>query len=303
MQEPKIIYSAEVAQARREGKPIVALESTIISHGMPYPVNYETTQAVEEIVRQNGCTPATVAVLDGQMHVGVSEEELNFLATGKNILKASERDLPFVLARGAHAATTVSGTLAVASLAGIRVFATGGIGGVGPKSWKTSDISADLLAIGKFPCMTVCAGAKAFMDIAATLEFLETHSVPVCVYQDQTFPLFYARNSGLKVDWAAKDAAEIAAVFNMKQALHQEGGLLVAVPIPAADALSEGELQGIIQKALAQVSSEGVTGKAYTPRVLTLIKELSGGKSLTANVALIKHNAAVAAQIAVELNR
>jgi pseudouridine-5'-phosphate glycosidase len=282
---------------------VVALESTIISHGMPYPVNFETTQAVEEIVRQNGCTPATIAVLDGQMHVGVSETELNFLATGKNILKASERDLPFVLARGNHAATTVSGTLAVASLAGIHVFATGGIGGVGPEVWKTNDISADLLSIGKFPCVTVCAGAKAFMDIAGTLEFLETHSVAVCVYQDETFPLFYARNSGLKVDWAARDAGEVAKVFNMKQALHQAGGLLVAVPIPAESAMSESELKGIIEKALAQVNAEGVTGKAYTPRVLTLIKELSGGKSLEANVALIKHNAAVAAQIAVEIAR
>ena len=303
MNQPILIYSDEVSQARKDGKPVVALESTIISHGMPYPVNLQTTQAVEEIVRQAGCAPATIAVLNGEIHVGVSEEELLFLATGKNIAKASERDLPFVLARGGHAATTVSGTLAVASLAGIQVFATGGIGGVGPDAWKTLDISADLLSIGKFPCITVCAGAKAFMDIPATLEFLETHSVAVFVYQNEVFPLFYARDSGMKTDWAAKNAHEVAEVFKMKQALHQTGGLLVAVPIPAENALDEGELKTIIEKALVQVNSEGVTGKEFTPRVLTLIKEISGGKTLDANVALVKHNAQIAANIALELSR
>jgi len=299
--EPSILFSDEVSQARKNGKPIVALESTIISHGMPFPVNLETTQTVEAIIRQNGCVPATIAILDGKIHVGVNEEELRFLSTGTNILKASERDIPFVLARGSHAATTVSGTLTVASMVGIQVFATGGIGGVGPDAWKTLDISADLLTIGKIPCITVCAGAKSFMDIPATLEFLETHSVPVMVYQSDTFPLFYARDSGVKVDWVAQDARDVAEAYKMRQLLHQTGGILVAVPIPAEDALPESELKGIIEKALAQVNTEGVTGKAFTPRVLTLIKEISGGKSLLANVALIKHNAEVAAKIAVEL--
>lgn len=303
MSEQTFIYSEEVSQARKAGKPVVALESTIISHGMPYPTNLKVTQEVEEIVRNNGCTPATIAILDGKMHVGVNEQELQFLSTDKTILKASERDIPFVLARGNHAATTVSGTLTVASMVGIKVFATGGIGGVGPDAGKTFDISADLLAIGKFPCVTVCAGAKAFMDIPATLEFLETHAATVFVYQSDHFPLFYARDSGIKVEWVAKDAKDIADVFRMKQAIHQEGGMLVAVPIPAEDAIPEKEIKDIIKKAIEQVNAEGVTGKQFTPRILSLIKEISGGKSLEANIALIKHNAEVAAKIAVELAR
>jgi pseudouridine-5'-phosphate glycosidase len=303
MNLPDILYSEEVRQARDHGTPVIALESTIISHGMPYPVNLETTQAVEEIIRQNGCVPATIAILDGRIHVGVDAEELLFLSTAKNILKASERDIPFVLAAGRHAATTVSGTLMVASLAGIPVFATGGIGGVGPDASTTFDISADLLSIGKFPCITVCAGAKSFMDIPATLEFLETYSVPVIVYQSDHFPLFYARDSGVKVDWVAQNARDIADVFNTKQALHQPGGILVAVPIPEDNAIPETEIKKVIAQALQKVNAEGVTGKQFTPRVLTLIKEISGGKSLGANVALIKHNAEIAAKIAMELAR
>lgn len=297
-----VVYSDEVTRAKKDGKAIVALESTIISHGMPYPVNLDVARAVEEVIRQTGAVPATIAILDGKMHVGLNEQELQFMATDKTILKASERDIPFVLARGNHAATTVSGTLTVASLAGIKVFATGGIGGVGPNAGKDYDISADLLAIKKFPCITVCAGAKSFMDIAGTLEFLETHAVTVFAYQSNHFPLFYARDSGLEVEWVAKDAREVADVFKMKALLNQENGMLVAVPIPAKDAVPEKEIHEVIKKALDQVNAEGITGKAFTPRVLSLIKEISGGKSLEANIALIKNNAEVAARIALALS-
>lgn len=293
-----INYSFEVQDNIENKKPIVALESTIISHGMPYPTSYDTAIVVEDIIRNSGATPATIAIMGGEIKVGLTQDELRFLATGNGIFKASERDIPFILANKLNAATTVSASLAVASAAGINVFATGGIGGVGPDAHRTFDISADLLAVGKYPCVTVCAGAKAFMDISATLEYFETHSIPVVVYKSNHFPLFYSRDSGSKVDWEAQDVHEIAKVFITKNKIGQLGGLLVAVPIPEEDAIPENEILDAISLALDQVKNMGISGKEYTPKVLSTIKEITEGRSLTANVALIKNNAKIASEIA-----
>ena len=219
--------SKEILGAIEKNLPIVALESTIISHGMPYPINQETALEVEEIVRKTGAIPATIAIIDGIIKVGISKEELSFLSTSKDIFKASDRDIPFIISRKLHAATTVSASLAIADAVGIRVFATGGIGAIGPDASKTYDISSDLLSLGKHPCVTVCSGAKAFMDIPATLEFLETNSIPVVVYQSNTFPLFYSIDSGVRVDWNMKDAQEVANLFSTIISIDSHKGLLV----------------------------------------------------------------------------
>jgi pseudouridylate synthase len=298
-----IKLSGEVKNALENNQPVVALESTIISHGMPYPVNIDTANSVEEIIRKEGAIPATIAIINGEIKVGLSKDELNFLATSKEIHKASERDLAIILANKLNAATTVSASLAIASAAGIVVFATGGIGGVGPDASKTFDISADLLSIGKYPCITVCAGAKAFMDISATLEFLETHSIPLAVYQSTQFPLFYSRDSGIKVEWEAHNSQEIANIFSTRLAIGQTGGFLVAVPIPNEDAIPEAEIQNAISAALADVSKMEVSGKEFTPMVLSKIKEITGGKSLIANVGLIKHNAKIGSEIAISFSK
>lgn len=292
----------EVQDALHEGKPVVALESTIISHGMPYPANRDTAAAVEEIVRAAGAVPATIAILDGEIRVGIRDTELEFLSTSDRISKACERDIPFILARKLCAATTVSATLAIAHAAGIRVFATGGIGAVGPDANTTMDISADLLALGRYECVTVCSGAKAFMDVAGTLEFLETHSIPVVVHGSRVFPLFYSLDSGEQVDWVMESAAEIADVFSLQSRIFPGRGLLVAAPIPADSAIPESEIQEAIDKALAYVAEKKITGKAFTPAVLSRIAEITGGKSLTANIALIKNNARLAGEIAVSLS-
>lgn len=297
-----IRYNNEVRIALLNKQPIVALESTIISHGMPYPINIDTAKSVEEIIRKKGAVPATIAIINGDIKVGLSEDELEFVATSKAFYKASERDLSMILANKLNAATTASASLAIASAAGIMVFATGGIGAVGPDAYKTFDISADLLTIGKYPCMTVCAGAKAFMDIPATLEFLETNSIPVIVYQSTQFPFFYSRDSGLKVEWEAHNPQEIAKIFSTRLSIGQYGGLLVAVPIPMEDAIPEDEIRNAISSALAAVSNMEITGKEFTPMVLSKIKEITGGRSLNANVALIKHNAEIASEIAIELS-
>jgi pseudouridine-5'-phosphate glycosidase len=291
-------FGAEVNEAVKNKKPIVALESTIISHGMPYPTNLNTTIAVEDIIRKAGVTPATIAILKGVIKIGLTKEEFVFLSKSKNIYKASERDIAFILSKKFHAATTVSASLAIASAAGIHVFATGGIGGVGPHATKTFDISADLISIGKFPCITVCAGAKAFMDIPATLEFLDTHSIPVCVYCAKNFPLFYSRDSGIKIDWEVNNPREVADLFKTQLSIGQTGGMLVAVPIPFDDAIPENEIHEAISIALKEVKKMDIRGKEYTPKVLSLIKEITGGKSLDANVALMKHNAEIASEIA-----
>ncbi len=295
-----IEISSEVRKAIEQGAPVVALESTIIAHGMPYPQNLETALAVEAIVRETGAIPATIAIIGGTMKVGLSREEIEFFSTDKTILKASDRDIPFILAKKLHAATTVSASLAIASAAGIHVFVTGGIGGVGPEGYKTMDISSDLIALADYPCITVCAGVKAFMDIPATLEYLETNRVAVVGYKTNNFPLFYTRNSRYKIDWSADSAADAAEVYYQKQINQHKGGLLVGVPLESDEALTYEETQAAIAVALHELNNKGVTGKEVTPFILTTIKEATKGKSLTANIALIKNNARVGGEIAVE---
>ncbi|TVR66448.1 MAG: pseudouridine-5'-phosphate glycosidase [Spirochaetaceae bacterium] len=293
--------TAEVRDALSEGRPVVALESTIISHGMPYPTNRETAAAVEGIVREAGAVPATIAILDGKIRVGITAEELEFLSTSDTIKKACERDIPFIVAGKLCAATTVSATLAIAHAAGIRVFATGGIGAVGPDASTTMDISADLPALGRYECITVCSGAKAFMDVAGTLEFLETQGIPVVVYGTDRFPLFYSLDSGERVDWVMESAGEIARVFAIQVATLPGRGLLVANPIPSESAIPESEIRKAIDSALAYVAERKITGKAFTPAVLSRIAEITGGRSLTANIALIRNNARLAGEIAAAL--
>jgi pseudouridine-5'-phosphate glycosidase len=292
----------EVRQALRHGDPVVALESTIIAHGMPYPQNVETALAVEEIIRQAGAIPATIAIINGIMKVGLTRDELEFMGTDKNIIKASDRDIPFVLARKLHAATTVSASLAIASAAGINVFVTGGIGGVGPDGYKTMDISSDLIALSDYPCITVCAGVKAFMDIPATLEYMETNRVCVVGYKSKNFPLFYTRDSRYMIDWSVENAGEAAEIFYQKIINQHKGGLLVGVPLEDKEALSYDETQSAIKAALSELTKKGVTGKEVTPFILSTIKNATKGKSLTANIALIKNNARVGGEIAVALH-
>jgi len=292
----------EVEDALHRNLPVVTLESTIISHGMPYPTNLDTANQVEEIIRKAGAIPATIAIIDGIIRVGLTKEEINFMATSQEIKKACERDIPFILTKKLHAATTVSASLAITHASKISIFATGGLGAVGPEAYKTFDISADLLALGKYPCITVCSGAKAFMDIAATLEYLETHSIPVVVYKSDVFPWFYSIDSGIKVDWGSFDEKAIAEVYFTGLRVDPSRGLLVAVPIPKEDAIPEDKIREAINESVKWAAENGIVGKEYTPKVLSLIKEHTNGKSLVANVALIKNNAKVAAQIAVSLN-
>ena len=296
-----IKVSPEVQTALEAKQAVVALESTIIAHGMPYPTNVETALAVERTVRDYGAIPATVGIVGGVIKCGLSQEEIRLFATSSEVLKANERDLPRVVAKGYHAATTVGASLAVATALGIHVFVTGGIGGVAPRAGETFDISADLPAIAQYPCITVCAGTKAFMDIPATLEYFETNRVPVASYQSPTFPFFYSRDSGSQVDWTAQDVEEIADVFLHKLSMELEGGVFVGVPVPEEEALPEEITRRAIQVALERIEREDVSGKAVTPFLLNVISEETDGKSLAANVALIKNNAKVGAQLAVVL--
>ncbi len=275
-------------------QPTVALESTIIAHGMPYPANVETALAVEQIIRDAGAVPKTLGILDGEVIVGLSPDQIERLATTDGVWKACERDIPLALARRATAALTAGASLAVAASCGIEVFVTGGIGAVGPTAAADFDISADLPAIAEYRVLTVCAGAKAFMDVAATLEWLETHRVPVGVWQSDEFPLFYSRRSGYNAGWAVSSAAEAAAVFHARP----RGGVLIAVPVPAAAALPEEETGAAVASALASAQEAGIHGKALTPFLLGRVNELTAGRSLAANISLIGNNARVGAEIA-----
>jgi pseudouridine-5'-phosphate glycosidase len=301
MRSEAITVNPVVHRALMSGAPVVALESTIIAHGMPYPANLETALAVEQIVREAGAIPATIGIIQGAIKVGLTEDEIRFFSTSHDILKAGERDFPLVVARKLHAATTAGASLAIAAAASIQVFVTGGIGGVGPLAGETFDISADLLAIAQYPCLTICAGTKAFMDISATLEYLETQRVPVMVYRSEYFPLFYSRSSGYKVDWVAQSTGEIADIFAAKLSLGMEGGMLVGVPVPEAQALPAETTRAVIDAALAQIKAHDIRGKEVTPFLLSTIKQETGGKSLEANIALIRNNAQVGAEIAVAL--
>lgn len=294
--------SPEIKYALADGQPVVALESTIITHGMPYPQNIQTALAVEQVVRDNGAVPATIAVMGGKCQVGVAGETLEELAkTGLSAAKASRRDLAAILVKGLTAGTTVATTMQIAAMAGIKVFATGGIGGVHRGAESTFDISADLTELSQTPVAVVCAGAKSILDIGKTLEVLESNGVPVIGYGTDAFPAFFARESGYGVDYRLDTPQEVAALIGTQAALDMRGGVLVANPIPEADALDADEINGRIAAAIADAEREGVTRKDLTPYLLNRIFELTDGKSLVANIALVKNNAAVAAQIAAAL--
>jgi pseudouridine-5'-phosphate glycosidase len=296
--------SAEVAAAISAGKAVVALESTIISHGMPYPQNVETAVLVEDTVRQAGAVPATIAVLNGRLKAGLTAEEIQQLGKrGTDVVKCSRRDLPFVVARNEDGATTVAATMIIAAMAGIRVFATGGIGGVHRGVEETMDVSADLDELARTNVAVVCAGIKSVLDIGRTLEYLETKGVPVVGFQTDTLPAFYTRESAYLVDYCVESAAEAAAAITAKGKMRLDGGMVIAVPIPAEHALDRDEINGVIEEALAEMGRLGITGKETTPFLLGRIAEKTGGKSLEANIQLVINNARVAAEIAVELAR
>ena len=292
----------EVAQAVAEGKPVVALESTIISHGMPYPQNVETALKVEQIIRDNGAVPATIAILGGRLKAGLTAEEIEYLGKqGQAVTKASRRDLAVLVARKADGATTVTTTMMIAHMAGIKIFATGGIGGVHRGAETTMDISADLEELANTPVMVVCAGAKSILDLGLTLEYLETHGVPVIGYGTKELPAFYTRKSGFEVDYRMDTPSEIAAAFHASQELGLKGGMLVTNPIPEEFAMDHDVINKAIDEAIAQANAQGIHGKATTPFLLAKVKELTGGDSLDSNIQLVFNNAKLAARTAAEL--
>lgn len=293
--------SAEVHAARVAGKPVVALESTIITHGMPYPQNVETARLVEQDIRDAGAVPATIAVIEGRLHVGLDPERLTALGQAKGVAKLSRADMAACMATGGTGATTVAATMIAARHAGIEVFATGGIGGVHKGAEQSFDISADLHELAQTPVTVVAAGAKAILDLPKTLEVLETLGVPVIAYGQDSFPAFWSSTSDLSAPLRMDDAASIARAHAMRRALGLPGGQLVANPIPAADQIAAEELAPIIARAQAQADARGVSGKAVTPFLLQAIFEATEGRSLTANIALVRNNARLAAAIAQEL--
>ena len=294
--------SPEVKAALEAGKPVVALESTIISHGMPYPKNVETALLVEQTLRDNGAVPATIAVIGGRLKAGLSKEEIEYLGkTGRGVAKASRRDLPALVARGADGATTVTTTMIIAHMAGIQVFATGGIGGVHRGAETTMDISADLEELAQTPVMVVCAGAKSILDLGLTLEYLETKGVPVIGYGTEELPAFYTRKSGFGVDYRVDSPEELAAMFAAQRALGFKGGMLVTNPIPEEYAMPKDVIDAAIEQALRECKEQGVHGKETTPFLLARVVELTGGDSLESNIQLVLNNARVAARTAAAL--
>ena len=294
--------SPEVKDALEAGKPVVALESTIISHGMPYPQNVETALAVERIIRDNGAVPATIAVIGGRLKAGLSPEEIEYVGkNGAKVVKASRRDLPVLVARGADGATTVTTTMIIAHMAGIKVFATGGIGGVHRGAETTMDISADLEELGQTPVMVVCAGAKSILDIGLTLEYLETKGVPVIGFGTSELPAFYTRHSGFGVDYRIDTPEELAAAFAAQREMGLQAGMLVANPIPEEYSMDEELINSAIAKAVAESEELGIHGKATTPFLLAKVKELTGGDSLDSNIQLVYNNARLAARTAAAL--
>ena len=301
---PYLDVAPEVAAAVAAGKPVVALESTIISHGMPYPQNVETALKVEQIIRDNGAVPATIAILGGRLKAGLTAEEIEYLGKkGQDVTKASRRDLAVLVSRKADGATTVTTTMMIAHMAGIQVFATGGIGGVHRGAETTMDISADLEELASTPVMVVCAGAKSILDLGLTLEYLETHGVPVIGYGTEELPAFYTRKSGFSVDYELDSPAELAAAFKASQDMGLKGGMLVTNPIPEEFAMDHEVINRAIDEAVAQANAQGIHGKATTPFLLAKVKELTGGDSLDSNIQLVFNNARLAAQTAAELCR
>lgn len=291
----------DVAEALAAGRPVVALESTIISHGFPYPANVECALEAERIAREEGAVPATVAVLGGQLRVGLTQADIEYLATTPGIAKASRRDIGTLLARGTDGATTVAGTMLVSALAGVRIFATGGIGGVHRGAPESFDISADLQELARTNVAVVCAGAKSILDLPLTLEYLETHGVPVLGFQTDEFPAFYSRTSGLGVDARMETPSELAEMLRVRHELGVTGGVVVVNPIPAEYELPHAEIDSVIERALAEASAQGVRGKAVTPFLLARIHELTGGRSEEANKQLVYNNVRLAARIACAL--
>ncbi|MBL0385698.1 pseudouridine-5'-phosphate glycosidase [Tumebacillus sp. ITR2] len=290
---------SDVAAALRAGRPVVALESTIISHGMPYPQNVQTAREVENIIREQGAVPATIGIIDGRIKIGLTDEELESFGQASNVHKVSRRDLPYVVAAKKNGATTVAATMICAQLAGIKVFVTGGIGGVHREGELTMDISADLTELAQTDVAVICAGAKSILDLGRTLEYLETHGVPVIGYQSDDFPAFYTRSSGHGVDYRLDAPEEIARFLHTKWALGLKGGAVVANPVPETHALDAQAMESHIDNALAEAKAQGIKGKDATPFLLAKMKEITGGQSLDTNIALVKHNAHVGAQIAV----
>ena len=294
----------EVKKAIEEGKPVVALESTIISHGMPYPKNVETALNVEKVIRDNGAVPATIAIIGGRLKAGLSKEEIEYLGkTGQKVTKVSRRDLPVIVSKKMDGATTVATTMIIAAMAGIKVFATGGIGGVHRGAETTMDISADLEELAQTPVLVVCAGAKAILDLGLTLEYLETKGVPVIGFGTEELPAFYTRKSGFKVDYRLDTPAEVAAAFVAKKELGMAGGMLVTNPIPEQYAMDDKVINDAIDQAIKESVEQGIKGKATTPFLLARVVELTGGDSLESNIQLVYNNAKVAAQTAVEISK
>ena len=291
----------EVAEALANGKPVVALESTIISHGMPYPQNVETALNVEKIIRENGAVPATIAIIGGRLKAGLTAEEIEYFGKkGRAIHKASRRDLAVLCARGEDGATTVTTTMIIAHMAGIRFFATGGIGGVHRGAETTMDISADLEELGRTPVMVCCAGAKSILDLGLTLEYLETKGVPVLGYQTEELPAFYTRKSGFGVDYRMDTPAELAAAFKAQNDMALGGGMLVTNPIPEEYSMPKDVIDAAIDQAIAECNAQGIKGKETTPFLLARVAEITGGDSLASNIRLVYNNAKLTAQTAVE---
>ncbi|MGV1802247.1 pseudouridine-5'-phosphate glycosidase [Agrobacterium vitis] len=296
-----IVYAREVAAAKTRNAPIVALESTIITHGMPYPKNVEMAQSVEEIIRDGGAVPATIAVIEGVLHIGLEEDQLQKLAQMTDVLKVSRADLAYAIAERRTGATTVAATMIAAARANISVFATGGIGGVHRGAEESFDISADLEELARTPVIVVCAGAKAILDIPKTLEVLETRGVPVVTYDSDEFPAFWSRESGLKSPLKLESPAAIANFQKVRDQLGIDGGMLIANPVPEAEEIAREEMEIYIGRALAAAEREEITGKAVTPFLLDAIYHLTDGRSLTTNIALVENNARLAAEIAVAM--
>lgn len=300
----KLKISDEVKSALQEGKPVVALESTIISHGMPYPKNVQTALLVEKTVRENGAVPATIAIINGVCTVGCSKDEIEHLGkAGLSVTKTSRRDIPVVVAKGLDGATTVASTMILAAMAGIKVFATGGIGGVHRGAEKTMDISADLEELARTPVNVVCAGAKSILDLGLTLEYLETKGVAVIGYGTNELPAFFTRKSGFKVPMRMDTPLEIASAIYAKDAMNLGGGMLVCNPIPEQYSMDADYIESVIEKAVDEANSLGVKGKDITPFLLDKIQKITGGESLESNIKLVLNNAALASKVASELSR
>lgn len=301
--EKYLSFSQEVIDAKEKGLPIVALESTIISHGMPYPQNVQTAREVEQIIRDKGAVPATIAIIDGKIKIGLTDEELEMFGNAKDVAKASRRDLAFLLSTKKLGATTVAATMIAAELAGIELFVTGGIGGVHRGAEHTMDISADLEELAQTNVAVVCAGAKSILDLGLTLEYLETKGVPVVGFGTDKLPAFYTRESTFNVNFRMNTAQEVADMMRAKWELGLRGGAVIANPIPEEDALDATFINGIIEQALKEAEEKGIQGKEVTPFLLGKVKELTEGKSLEANIALVKNNAKIGAEIAIALNQ